>query len=261
MKRRLIIGLLIALVISARAQDNSGPQHSSETVAAGAPSESNITSNSQAGSEDPLGPSDALSKYQQEMQIAFSKTCEDLEQIAQLASNGSINRQQAEYLTAERYQLGLMRFQFLRTLYRIVESDLQRGITAKDSAELQVFGGRVAGTAPASQLDPSQQMARYLGLNEVQVAAMRTEAAGDRKEVQRLIGQVLQNQRALTSATLRGQYDEKQVRVLAGKQSVLVKQLIVANARLEAKLCGMLTAEQQRRFDELQEAAIASATH
>ena len=87
---------------------------------------------------------------------------------------------------------------------------------------------------------------------------MQAQISNDRKQAQPLLEQLENSRRNLISNTLNGKFDGKQVQALAEEQSDILKQLIVANARLETKLYKLLTSEQQRKLDELRRQTMAS---
>jgi|SRR6516164_2578937 len=67
--------------------------------------------------EIPLGPSDVLKGYETGMTAIAERVSAELASISQAARLGHITRDQAEYLTQERYQLAAMQYQVLATLH------------------------------------------------------------------------------------------------------------------------------------------------
>jgi Spy/CpxP family protein refolding chaperone len=185
------------------------------------------------------------------MERVFEKTCADLEQIAQGVHSGAISRPRAEYAAITRYQAGIMTLQLLNTLYQSTEDSIQKPAEVKpDKAELEVFGATVLIPGPTSS-EVDEKVARSLELNPSQISAIQEQLTEHQKQVQRLVGQIVDNQRALTSVTQKGQLNEEGVRALAAKQSRIFEQLIFADARLEMKLYSLLTSEQKRRLESM----------
>jgi lambda repressor-like predicted transcriptional regulator len=76
--------------------------------------------------EIPLGPIDVLRGYESAMTAIEQTTVVALFGISQAALEGQISRQEAEYLTQERYQVSMMQYQLLRTLHASLEHDIEQ---------------------------------------------------------------------------------------------------------------------------------------
>jgi Spy/CpxP family protein refolding chaperone len=192
------------------------------------------------------------------MERVFEKTCADLEQIAQGVHSGAMSRPRAEYAAIARYQVGIMTLQLLNTLYQSTEDSTQKPAQVQpDKAELEVFGANIMVPTPTSP-EVDEKVAQYLELNPAQISAIQEQLTEHQKQVERLRGQIVDNQHALSTVTQKGHLNEEQVRALALKQSRIFEQLIVADARLEMKLYSLLTSEQKRRLESMrhQEAAV-----
>jgi hypothetical protein len=166
---------------------------------------------------------------------------------------GQITREQAEYLSGERYQLGMMQVQLMSTLHQSLEADI-----AKAAAQRREPGETVMISPPFAPDDVPQELINYLELTPVQIAAIRTQIAHERRETSQLAAQLADNRRALITATLKGRFDDKQIHRLAAEQSRILEQLIVANARLHIRVYKILNAGQQQKIDEMREQAAAS---
>jgi hypothetical protein len=67
--------------------------------------------------EIPLGPADVLKGYERGMTAIAERVSAELASISQAVGLGHITRDQAEYLTQERYELAVMQYQVLATLH------------------------------------------------------------------------------------------------------------------------------------------------
>ncbi len=261
MKSRLVVGMstVCLLMVSAVAQDSSvqlSPNGQAPGVSNGNSSAAVITTD-QLGEQ--LGPQDALRVYAQQMQMVFQNTCEELDAITQAVYSGKVTREQAEYLSAERFQLGMMQFQLLRTLYLSTAYDTQRASQPQESTELYVVGATVVVPPPSGSAYVPRQIATSLNLSPAQIAAIQAQIADDRKQLEPLVEQLAEQERAVGSVATTVPLDEKQVQALAARQSAILQQIIVANAREASKLFSMLTSEQQARVNKLQQNFMASA--
>ena len=247
-----------ALVISAVAQDGQQPP-TSGTLRATAPAEtSNMAERPGNDSQGPMAPPDLLKEYEKQMAIVSLKTCAELAQIAQAAHEGLIGAEQAEYLSDQRLELGMIRLQFLDSLHRILDDKIQK--ETKQQSEVQNSGDTLVAPPPDSSPDLSQAIARDLGLTPVQIAAIQERIEKERGRVRPLAERLADNRRALIAATLKGHFDVRRVRDLATKQSRIQESLIVANARLQTEVYKILTVEQQRKLDGMRKET-AGLTH
>jgi hypothetical protein len=97
-----------------------------EQVVAGAPlaTGDGISSVLTVKPEIPLGPSDVLKGYENGMTAIAERISAELASISQAVRLGHITRDQADYLTQERYQLAVMQYQVLSTLHDSLAHDM-----------------------------------------------------------------------------------------------------------------------------------------
>jgi hypothetical protein len=74
--------------------------------------------------ETPLGPIDVLKGYENAMTAIANRISNELSGISQAVRMGQIIREEAEYLTQQRYQLAVMQYQVLSTLHDSLEHDV-----------------------------------------------------------------------------------------------------------------------------------------
>ena len=175
----------------------------------------------------------------------------ELGEIAQATREGKISRDQAEYLTLERYYVALTRFQLLRMLYQPPqESDPQQSYVQANSPS-QISEGALVIPPVVCSPDIPSRLVDYLQLTPREVQALRAQVSEECSQVQPLVDQLEKSRRKLMSMKLDGKADDKAVQAAAAEQSQIIKQVIVMNSQLETKLYSMLTKEQQRKVDEL----------
>jgi hypothetical protein len=149
---RLLGGTLLVatLALSAVAQNKGqpGPPAFSKITAHLAGDAPHIIAILATQPREPLGPSDILKNYEQGMTFISQRTYVELAQIAVAARRGQISRDEAEYLTQESFQLGIIQFQLLNTLHQILEHDI-----AKAAQQLQMQPSDVLVTPTFSSLD------------------------------------------------------------------------------------------------------------
>ncbi len=133
------------------------------------------------------------------MEAVLQSVSQEWGQIAQAVRDGSIDRSQAEYLSVERYYVGLMRFQLLRALYQNADGTSQMQPYSQARTSPQNSDTIITIAPPTSSPDISSQLAGYLQLNPEQLAAIQAQIANDRKQVQPLLQRLESSRRALIS--------------------------------------------------------------
>jgi Spy/CpxP family protein refolding chaperone len=260
MKRTRILGALIAgaLVVSAVAQDDRLPLVIGSVTDTASTETSKTAETPGTDSQGPMAPRDLLKEYEKQMAVVSQKACEELAQIARAAHEGQIGPEQAEYLSGQRLEMGMIRMQFLDSLHQILDDKIQK--ETKQQSEVQSSGDTLAVPAPDSSPDISQAIVKNLELTPIQIAAIQAQIEKERNRVRPLAERLANNRRALIAVTLKGQFDVRRVRDLAAQQSRIQESLIVANARLQTEVYKILTVEQQRKLDGLR-TQTAGLTH
>ena len=252
MKSRWIIGFLLtcALAVSANAQENSGEQSAEGPIANLARQNSARATGSATQLQAPAGSQDA-GGYPDRLEEVLGAMSAELGEIAQAAREGKISRDQAEYLTLERYYVALTRFQLLRMLYQPPQESNSPQMYAQANTSSQVSGSALVIPPVVCSPDIPNQLVDYLQLTPRQIQALQAQVSEECSKVQPLVDRLEKSRRKLMSMKLDGKADDKEVEAVAAEQSQIIKQVIVMNSQLETKLYSMLTKEQQQRVDEL----------
>ena len=259
MKSQWIIGFLLtcALAISANAQENSSAQTAAGTIANFAQQNSGGASGLGAQLQAPAGGQDA-GTYQDRLEEVVGAMSAELAEIAQAAREGKIGRDQAEYLSLERYYVALTRFQLLRTLYQAPQESNPSQNHAQANTSPQISGSAFAIPPMVCSPDIPDQLVDYLHLTPLEIQALEAQVTEQCKQVQPLVDQLEKSRRKVLEMKLNGTVDDREVQALAAEQSQIIKQLILANSQLETKLYNALTSEQQRKVDALLRQTLSS---
>jgi uncharacterized protein YukE len=234
------------LAVSASAQRNSGPLAAQNSLTQpGSGSTTNAPVQLQSGAGQDAG------TYPERLQEVLGAMSAELGEIAQAAREGKISRDQAEYLSLERYYVALTRFQLLRMMYQGSEANNSPQTYSQANSAPQISGGAFAGPPSACSPDIPEQLISYLQLTPPEIQALQAQVAEQCKQVQPLVDRLDRSRRKLMAMKLNGEAGEREVQDAAAEQSEIMKQLIVMNSQLETKLYGMLTTEQQRKIDAL----------
>jgi len=152
-KPRLIAGILLAgaLAISAGAQNSGGPQPPAiGKVMDALPSDApRIAAILASQPQEPAGPGEILRNYEQGMAFVSQQTYVELAQVAEAVRQGQIGGEQAEHLSYEIYQAGMMQFQLLSTLHQILESDIVKATQRSGAPQLTGSGASFRGAGQA----------------------------------------------------------------------------------------------------------------
>src|SRR5271157_839019 len=252
LKSQWIIGFLLicALAISANAQENSGVQSAEGPIANLARQNSGDATSPATQLQAPAGLQDA-GTYPDRLEEVLGAMSAELAVIAQAAREGKISRDQAEYLSLERYYVALTRFQLLRMLYQPPEQSNPPQSYAQANTSPQISGGALFTPPVTCSPDIPPQIVDYLQLTPVEIQGLQAQVSEECNQVQPLVERLEKSRRKLMSMKLDGKAGDKEVQYLAAEQSQIIKQLIVANSQLETKLYNTLTSEQQRKVDGL----------
>jgi Spy/CpxP family protein refolding chaperone len=98
-----------------------------------------------------------------------------------------------------------------------------------------------------------ERLARDLSLTDAQQAELKTFLDTERTTMDALRKRMDEQRKQLDAATANGQFDEAQVRALAGQQAQTMTDLIVEHKRIEAKIYNTLTQEQRARFEQFRQ--------
>jgi len=252
MKSRWIIGFLLmcVLAISANSQENSSVQSAQGPIANVAPQHMDGATSPATQLQAPAGSRDA-GTYQDRLEEVVGAMSAELGEIAQAAREGKISRDQAEYLSLERYYVALTRFQLLRTLYQAPQESNPPQSYAQATSSPQISGSGFVIPPLVCSPDIPNQLVDYLQLTPLEIQALRAKVTEQCKQVQPLVDRLEKSRSKLLAMKLNGKVDDKEVQALAAEQSQIIKQIIVANSQLETKLYNTLTSEQQRKVDGL----------
>jgi Spy/CpxP family protein refolding chaperone len=251
-KSQWIMGLLLmcALASSANSQE-SGRVPSTEGPIA------NFAQQNSGGATSPATQLQALAggqdggSYPDRLEEVLGAMSAELAEIAQAARDGKISRDQAEYLSLERYYVALSRFQLLRALYQAPQESNPSQSYAQANTSPQISGIPLVIPPVVCSPDIPGQLVDYLQLTPLEIQALEAQVTEQCKQVQPLVDRLDKSRRKVLEMKLNGKVDDREVQALAAEQSQIIKQLIVANSQLETKLYKTLTSEQQRKVDGL----------
>lgn len=235
--------MTFVLVAGAGAQTNSGTQATEDK----SPQASSGGGIANPSIQSPLGAGQEAGSYPEQLEGVLGAMSAELGEIAQAARDGKISRDQAQYLSMERYYVALTRFQLLRTMYQGPEANNPPQTYSQAS---QTSGGAIMPPIACSPAIPNQ-LVDYLQLTPLQMQGLQAQVTEECQQVEPLVERLDKSRRKLISMKMNGQAGDQEVQRLAAEQSELVKQLIVKNSQLETKLYSMLTTEQQKKIDAL----------
>ena len=252
MKSRWIIVFLLmcVLALSANAQENSSAQSAEGPIANFAQQNVGGATSPATQLQAPAGMQGA-GTYPDRLEEVLGAMSAELAEIAQAAREGKVSRDQAEYLSLERYYVALSRFQLLRTLYQPPQQSEPSQSYAQANTSPQVPGGGFVIPPLVCSPEIPNQLVDYLHLTPPELQTLQAQVTEQCKQVQPLVDRLEKSRGKLLAMKLNGKVDDREVQALAAEQSQIIKQMIVANSQLETKLYNTLTSEQQRKVDGL----------
>jgi len=207
-----------------------------------------------APSATPRGPQDQLQDYEAGMVFITQQFSAKIAMIASAVQRGELNREQAENISAEQYEMAQMQFDLLSALHEMLAQDLERTTTASQTVLKPTQEDEIVMVAlPFSSLQLNPSVIEYLDLSPAQVRSIQELMWDERRNLKPLMAQLQTTREQLLSATEPGRTkNEKQVRVLAAAQARNLTKLIVANSRMRGRIYQLLSPQQQRKLDEFQ---------
>jgi len=192
-----------------------------------------------------------LQDYDSLMIALTQKFSATLATIAEAAKRGELSSEQAREMSAEQYQVTHMQFELLSLWRGIEEHDSARipDVDAKPDSKQESEVVMVALPFSSLQLNPS--LAAYLSLTSPQVEAIHQVMMREQHSLEPLMTQ-LRTTREKLLAIGSERVNEKQVKALADIEASLLARLIVANARMQSKICKILTPDQQKKLSDLE---------
>jgi Spy/CpxP family protein refolding chaperone len=178
----------------------------------------------------------------------FSAT---LAAIAQAVQQGKISSKQGKEMSTEQYQLTQMQFELLSLWREIEREDVARVPDAPAEPAPTQDSEIVMVALPFSSLQLNPSLAEYLSLTPSQVAAIQQVMVLERQSLQPLMTE-LRSTRERLLATSGDRMNEKEVKSLAQAEAALLAKLIVANARMQSKIYGILSPDQQKKLIDLE---------
>lgn len=258
-KSKLIVMLLAFMPIMSPAATKSGAGNPTNPISVAVseqdgriPQDGTVFSGtSTAHTDAPRGPKELIENYEAEMATIAQKFTATLTAITEAVQRGQLTSEQGQKISAEQYEVAEMQFELLSAWRSMLEQDLARVPTpTTEATPASVQQNEIVTVAlPFLSFEINASIAEYLKLSSSQTEAIRQVMIIERHRIEPLMVQLRSAREELLAADPE-QTNEKQIKALADKQAGLLTKLIVANARMNAKVYKLLTPAQQRRLDE-----------
>lgn len=203
----------------------------------------------------PLGPHDLLRAYELAMASIAERLSMDLAGISNAVGTGQLTREQGEFASGERYQVGIMQFQLLSALHAMLAADISRTPPVRTDSTSSSAGDLVLVAMPFSSLQLSPSLVEYLELTPSQVRSIQKLMDQERPITEPLMHELRTTSGELGVALQQSQSNENQNEVtpqrqkLAATQARLLKQLMRANSRLQRRINDVLDPQQRKKLD------------
>jgi Spy/CpxP family protein refolding chaperone len=206
----------------------------------------------------PRGPQELISDYEVGMASISQQLSASLAAIVQAVQKGELSREEGENISAEQYETARMQFELLSALREILQQDVARVTIAPPTPTVAKQSEIVMVELPFSSMELSPSLAQYLNLSSEQISAIEKLMTEERQKLEPLMAQMQANKSKLLAASGHRETNEKEIKALAATQAGMLTELIIANSRMQAKLCKLLTAEQQQKLDTLKRSSESS---
>jgi Spy/CpxP family protein refolding chaperone len=256
MKTKLVVILALFTVIAPVALSAAGdakPNNRTKVYQQSINDSENVSSTIRSISPDVVTSEQTaeLEKYGDAMIAITQKFSATLAAIAEAVQHGKISSEQGKEMSAEQYQLTHMQFELLSLWREIEQEDLARTPDAPADPAPTEDGEIVMVALPFSSLRLNPSLAEYLSLTQAQVAAIQQVMVRERQSLQPLMTQ-LRIMREKLLAIGSDRMNEADVKNLAQTEAALLAKLIVANARMQCKIYGVLSPDQQKKLSNLE---------
>lgn len=170
--------------------------------------------------------------------------------ITEAVQQGKMSSELGKTLSAELYLLAQMQFQLINSWRGMEEQDLKKVPTLEDKGQASPADDSdvVLVELPSFELTPA--VVEELSLSQSQKEAIQQVMTNERRHLEPLMAQLRSIGEKLFA--LEPQHtNKKEIKTLADAEAALLAKFIVANERMQSKIYGLLTPEQQRKLDDL----------
>jgi Spy/CpxP family protein refolding chaperone/polyhydroxyalkanoate synthesis regulator phasin len=199
----------------------------------------------------PREPEPTPQDYESAMVAVTQMFSAKLAAIAEAVQRGELSSEQGKEMSAELYQVAQMQFELLSLWREIEEEDVARIPDVQASPAPTQENEIVMVALPFSSFQLNPSLSDYLSLTPSQVETIRQVMAHERQSLQPLMTQ-LRITREKLLAVGGNHMNEKQVKDVAQAEAALLARLIVANARMQAKIYKVLSPDQQKKLSNLE---------
>lgn len=201
----------------------------------------------------PRGPKEILEDYEAEMAKIAGRMSNELGEICQAIANNQLSREQGESLVRERYQVAMMQYQLFSAWHAILEQAVTQAPAAQTKDDPPPTDQALVVALPFSSLQLNSSLEQYLELTPEQSSEIRQVMARERPYVAPLMAEFNATRQKLELATRSSHPDQKQIRSLALTQARLLTKLGAEDRDLQAKISHLLTSEQRRKIEKLEQ--------
>jgi len=253
MKAKLILIIILTTVIPilSSAQTKSGTD-SAPTNPAGAPDSLVPDPGPAPAAPASPGPQQVLQEYQTAMITITQNFSAKLAGITEAVQQGKMSSEEGKSLSGEQYLIAQMQFQLLSAWRQIEEQNLAKVPAPDDQTEASPADDNeiVLVELPFSSFELTAAVAEHLSLTQSQKEAIQQVMTRERRHMEPLMAQSRSIREKLLALDLQHS-NKKEIKTLADAQAALLAKFIVANARMQSEIYGLLTSEQQRKLDDL----------
>jgi Spy/CpxP family protein refolding chaperone len=196
-------------------------------------------------------PKQALQDYDSVMVAITQRFSATLAAIAEAVKHGDLSSDQAREMSGQQYELAQMQFELVSLWREIEQQDSAKIPDVHASPDPRHENEVVVVELPFASLQTNPALAQDLNLTQPQFKEIQQLTMQERKYLEPLVTELrITRDKLLTISSEHA--DEKEIKSLAAMEASVLAKLIVSNARMQSKIYKILSAEQQKKINELE---------
>jgi len=207
----------------------------------------------------PRGPSDILRGYEEDMRAVSARFLNELALISKTFTERQITRAEADHMSEERYLVAMMQFELLSALHAGLEQEVEREESFPRSLGSTQNSDVAVLELPFSSFQMTSALAHQLALSSSQIRIIQEIISEERRSQEPLLHELQVTRTRLLLANQQAPIDDKELHTLAAFQGIVISKLIVANARMQARIYEVLNTDQKKKLEQFRNANAVTA--
>jgi len=254
--KSVLFSAMLALVIStAHAQSEGASAQNASSLAAPISGDDTSVAPPTNGPV-PQSPEQLKQMYAAQMVAVTDRFSAGIAAITDAVDRGELTPEQGQKNSAALYQLSVMQLELFQSWRDMLEPPQRQ--RPQPSVESTPSTDIISVDLPFSSLQFNPAVAEYLGVSTAQMEKINGLIDQQRQALSPLVLEARDISQKLVAASGHGA-SNSEINGLAKKQAAIVAKVIVAQARLQAQIYGLLNVQQQRKLDLLKDSTVLAS--